>query len=77
MRFGRTPYKSCHNSRTSNDIYMKLGPLSKLEKRNTIKLRKLDDDAILRNSESFLIFLTNRGHGAMLTFSIVMIMAKI
>lgn len=56
---------------------MKLGPLSKLEKRNTIKLRKLDDDAILRNSESFLIFLTNRGHGAMLTFSIVMIMAKI
>ena len=38
---------------------MKLGPLSKFEKRNTIKLWKLDDDAILRNSESFLIFLIN------------------
>lgn len=56
---------------------MKLGPLSKLEKRNTIKLRKLDDDAILRNSESFLIFLINRGPGAMLTFSIVMIIVMI
>lgn len=73
LDIGRNLYRSISNSRisgqslikdnykTSNDIYMKLGPLSKLEKRNTIKLRKLDDDAILRNSESFLIFLTNRG----------------
>ena len=26
--------KSCHNSRTSDDIYMKLGPVTKLDKRN-------------------------------------------
>ena len=28
--------ENCHNSRTSNDIDMKLGPVTKLDKRNKI-----------------------------------------
>ena len=39
----------CHNSRTSDDIYMKLGPVTKLDKRNKITLRKFDDDVVLMN----------------------------
>ena len=32
--------EKCHNSRTSNDIDMKLGPLLKLGKRNTMSKKK-------------------------------------
>ena len=32
---------NCHNSRTSNDIEMKLGPLTKLDKRNKTTSKKL------------------------------------
>ena len=31
----------CHNSRTSNDIDMKLGPVTKLDKRNTATSKKM------------------------------------
>ena len=27
--------ENCHNSRTSDDIYVKLGPVTKLEEKNT------------------------------------------
>ena len=33
--------ENCHNSRTRNDIDMKLGPVTKLDKRNTRTLKKL------------------------------------
>ena len=33
--------ENCHNSRTSNDIDMKLGPVTKFDKGNTTPLKKL------------------------------------
>ena len=33
--------KNCYNSRTSNDIDIKLGPVIKLNKKNTVTLKKL------------------------------------
>ena len=38
--------ENCHNSRTSNDIDVKLGPVTKLEKTNTTILKKSDDGAL-------------------------------
>ena len=32
--------ENCHNSRTSDDIDMKLGPVTKLDKRNKTTLKK-------------------------------------
>ena len=32
--------ENCHNSRNSDDIDMKLGPVTKLDKRNKIKSKK-------------------------------------
>ena len=39
----------CHNSRTSDDIHIKLGPVTKLDKRNKITLRNFPDDVVLMN----------------------------
>ena len=36
-----------HNSRTSNDIDVKPGPVTKLEKKNTLISKKSDDGVIL------------------------------
>ena len=36
-----------HNSRTSNDIDVKPGPVTKLEKKNTVISKKSDDGVIL------------------------------
>ena len=47
---------NCHNSRTSDDIDMKLGPVTKLDKRNKTILKKTDDDVMLGNCD-ILIFL--------------------
>ena len=41
--------KSCHNSRTTNDIDMKIGPVTKLGKRNKATSEKLDDDVLSAN----------------------------
>ena len=38
--------ENCHNSRTSNDIDVKLGPVTKLEKKNTAISKKYDDGVI-------------------------------
>ena len=38
-----------HNSRTSDGIDMKLGPVTKLDKRNKITLRNFDDDVVTIN----------------------------
>ena len=37
---------NCDNSRTSDDIKMKLGAVTKLDKRNEITSKKFDDDVI-------------------------------
>ena len=49
--------ENCHNSRTSNDIDMKLGPVTKLDKTNTATSKKFDDDVISTNCDVINIFL--------------------
>ena len=51
--------ENCHNSRTSNDIDMKLGPVTKHDKANTATLKKLDNDVISENCEVIVIFSSN------------------
>ena len=46
----------CPNSRISVDIARKLGPLFKLDKRNTRTLKKFDDDIISDNYDNIIIF---------------------
>ena len=36
--------RNCYNSRTSDDIDMKLGPVTKLDKRNKMTSKEFDDD---------------------------------
>ena len=48
--------QNCLNSRTSDDIDMKLGLVTKLDKRNKTILKKTDDDVMLGNCD-ILIFL--------------------
>ena len=46
-----------HNSKTSNDIDMKLGPIIKPDKRNKITSKKIGDDAMSANCDVNIIFL--------------------
>ena len=39
--------KNCHNPRTSNDICMKLGTVTKIDKRNKIPSKKFSGDVIV------------------------------
>ena len=41
--------KNCYNSRISDDIDMKLRPLSKLEKINTVTSSRFQDEFALTN----------------------------
>ena len=59
---GQSPIKeNFHNSRTSGDIDMKLGPVTKLDKRNKTTSKKFDDDVMSENcaSLSFFQFMAN------------------
>ena len=47
---------NCYNSRTSNDTDMKLGPVTKLDKRNKTTSKKFDDDIISANYDVAVIF---------------------
>ena len=49
-----------YNSRTSDDIDMKLGPVTKLRKRNKATSKKIDDDVMSENCDVIVIF---RGFG--------------
>ena len=53
--------ENCHNSRTSHDIGIKLGPVTKLDKTNTATLKKFDNDFISANCD-FIIFFPVYGH---------------
>ena len=46
-----------HNSRTSDDIEMKPGPVIKIDKKNKGRSKKADDDVMLKNCEVIVIFL--------------------
>ena len=48
--------ENCHNSRSSDDIDMKLGPVTELNKRNKATSKKFDDDAIYKICGVFVIF---------------------
>ena len=47
---------NCHNSRTSDDIEMKLRPVTKLYRRNKTTSKKIDDDLMLVNFDVIVIF---------------------
>ena len=53
--------ENCHNSRTSHDIDMKLGPLTKAEKSNTATSKKMDNDVMAEDFDVFAFF-TIYGH---------------
>ena len=46
----------CHNSRTSDDIEMKLGPVTKIDKKNKTTSKKLDVDVMSENCNVIVIF---------------------
>ena len=48
--------ENCHNSRTKDDISMKLGPVIKLEKRNKTTSKKFVDDVMLANCDIIVIY---------------------
>ena len=48
--------RNCQNSRTSDNIDLKLVPVTKLDKRNKTTLKKFDDDAISENYDFIAIF---------------------
>ena len=47
---------NCHNSRPSDDIDMKLRPVTKLYKRNKTTSKKFDDDVMSANCDVVVIF---------------------
>ena len=53
--------ENCHNSRTGDDIDMKLGPITKFGKRNKTPSKKIDDDVMSETftSLSFFWFMAN------------------
>ena len=48
--------ENCHNSRTSDDIDMKLGPVIKLHKRNKTTSKQSEDDVMSENCDVTVIF---------------------
>ena len=48
--------ENCHNSRTSDNINTKLGPVPKLDKKNKTKSKKSDDDVMSENCVVIVIF---------------------
>ena len=49
--------ENCHNSTTSQDIDMKLGPVTKLDKRNMSTLKNFDDGVMSANCDVTVFFL--------------------
>ena len=48
--------ENCHNSRTTDNIDMKLGPVTKLDKGNKAMSKIFDDDVISTNCDVIVIF---------------------
>ena len=48
--------KNCHNSRTSLNIDMKLGLVTKLDKKNTATLKKINNDVMSVNCDVIVFF---------------------
>ena len=58
------PTFNCHYSRTSDDIDMKFGPVTNLDKINKATSNKSDDGTILVSCDVFVIFPIYRQLGA-------------
>ena len=61
---------NCHNSRTSDDIDIKLEPVTKLDTRNKAMSTKIDNDAMSENCDVIIIFLDFGWFGAISDFRI-------
>ena len=48
--------RNCHYSRTSDYINMKLGPVTKIDKRNKKPPTKIDGDVMSKNCDVIAIF---------------------
>ena len=48
--------ENCHNSRTSDDIDMKLGPVTKCDKKKKKNSKKIDDGVMSENCDAIVIF---------------------
>ena len=48
--------ENCHNSRTSDDIDIKFGPVTKPNKTNKMTSKKSSDDSISANCDVIVIF---------------------
>ena len=48
--------ENCHNSRTSDGIDMKLGPVTKLDKKNKTTSKKIDNNVMSENCNAIAIF---------------------
>ena len=48
--------RNCHNYRTSDEFDMKLEPVTKLDKKNSIMSKTFDDDAMSENCDVIAIF---------------------
>ena len=53
--------ENCHNSRTSHDIDMKVGPVTKFDNRNRATSKNFEDDVMSTNRDAivFLLFMVN------------------
>ena len=47
---------NCHNSRTSDDIDLKLGTVTKRDKKNKTTSKKFDNDVMSKNCDVIVIF---------------------
>ena len=56
--------ETCHNSGTSDNIDMKLGPVTKLDKRKKTTSKKIGDDIMSENYDVIVIFLIYGQFGA-------------
>ena len=56
--------KNCHNSRTNDNIEMKLGPVTKPDKKNKATLKKIEDNVISRSCDVVVIFPVFGQYGA-------------
>ena len=57
--------ENCHNSRTRNDIDMKLGQVNKIDKRNKNTSKKFDVDVMLENYDPIAVCLIYGQFGRM------------
>ena len=56
--------ENCHDSRTSDDIDMKLGPVTKLDKRNKATSKRFDVEVMSENCDAIGIFRISGQFGA-------------